>query len=190
MNDCSPGSSDTLVPLIIDNIQSQKQATDEGSTTVSAILAQGTNTVSFALQGRSDMVSVILANINSLVSHPTGPSNTARDASGLLAIAIAKSHPSVSATALSSAFTSTGIHSLAGFELLKKAGTLDAHHGSHGESCECAACLSSPATSFQITAAPPLPTHELMARAYVARAETVTVTVSYVYILTRSSVLI
>ncbi|KAF7856353.1 hypothetical protein EAF04_009881 [Stromatinia cepivora] len=178
LNYCSPDPSNTPVPLIIDHIQSENEATEEGSTTVSAILAQGTNTVSFALQGRSDMVSVVLANINSLVTHPTGISNTARDAIGLLAIAMAKSKPSISSTAVSSAATSTDLHSLAAFELLKKAAAYNVHHGSHGESCDCSACISSPAASIPITAAPPLPTHELMARAFLARAETVTVTVS------------
>ncbi|KAK6614765.1 hypothetical protein H4I96_01086 [Botrytis cinerea] len=150
----------------------------EGSTTVSAILAQGTNTVSFALQGRSDMVSVILANINSLMTHPTGVSNTVRDATGLLAIAMAKSRPSISSTSVESASTPTDLHSLAAFELLKKAAAYNVHHDSHGDSCDCAACISSPAVSIPITIAPPLPTHELMARAFVARAETVTVTIS------------
>ncbi|KAJ8058688.1 hypothetical protein OCU04_012861 [Sclerotinia nivalis] len=178
LNYCSPDPLNTPVPLIIDHVQSENEATEEGSTTVSAILAQGTNTVSFALQGRSDMVSVILANINSLVTRPTGISNTARDATGLLAIAMAKSKPSISSTAISSAATPTDLHSLAAFELLRKAAAYNVHHGSHGESCDCSACISSPAASIPITVAPPLPTHELMARAFLARAETVTVTVS------------
>ncbi|TGO20251.1 hypothetical protein BPAE_0319g00080 [Botrytis paeoniae] len=178
LNDCSPDSLNTPTSLIIDHVQSQKQALEEGSTTVSAILAQGTNTVSFALQGRSDMVSVILANINSLVTHPTGVSNNVRDATGLLAIAMAKSRPSISSTSVQSASTPTDLHSLAAFELSKKAAAYNVHHDSHGESCDCAACISSPAASIPITIAPPLPTHELMARAFVARAETVTVTIS------------
>ncbi|KAI9645245.1 hypothetical protein NHQ30_005979 [Ciborinia camelliae] len=176
LNDCSLGSSNTPAPLI-DHIHYQDLTTEEGSTTVSAILAQGTNTVSISLQGRPDMVSVILANINSLVAHPAGISNTARDASGLLAIAMAKSKPSIPSTAILSAATPTDLHSLAAFELLKKAAAYNAHHDSHGETCECAACISSPAASIPITAAP-LPTHELMARAFLARADTVTVTVS------------
>ncbi|TGO50778.1 hypothetical protein BCON_0176g00110 [Botryotinia convoluta] len=178
LNDCSPDSLNTPTSLIIHHIQSQKQAMEEGSTTVSAILAQGTNTVSFALQGRSDMVSVILANINSLVTHSTGVSNTVRDATGLLAIAMAKSRPSISTTSVQSASNPTDLHSLAAFELSKKAAAYNVHHDSHGESCDCAACISSPAASIPITIAPPLPTHELMARAFVARAETVTVTIS------------
>ncbi|KAF7926463.1 hypothetical protein BELL_0275g00080 [Botrytis elliptica] len=178
LNDCSPHSLNTPTSLIIDHIRSQKQAMEEGSTTVSAILAQGTNTVSFALQGRSDMVSVILANINSLVTHPTGVSNTVRDATGLLAIAMAKSRPSISSTSVQLASTPTDLHSLAAFELSKKAAAYNVHHDSHGESCDCAACISSPAASIPITIAPPLPTHELIARAFVARAETVTVTIS------------
>lgn len=190
LNDFSPDSSNTPVPISIEQIQSRWEPTKEGSTTVSAVLAQGTNTVSFALQGRSDMVSVILANINSLVTHPTGVSNTVRDATGLLAIAMAKSKPSVSSTAVPSIATPTDLHSLAAFELLKKAATYNVHHDSHGEACDCAACNSSPAASIPITAAPPLPTHELMARALMVRAETVTVTVSYVYVRLRSSVLI
>ncbi|TGO07542.1 hypothetical protein BTUL_0267g00100 [Botrytis tulipae] len=178
LNEYSPDSLNTPTSLIIDHIQSQKQAMEEGSTTVSAILAQGTNTVSFALQGRSDMVSVILANINSLVTHPTGVSNTVRDATGLLAIAMAKSRPSISSTSVQLASSPTDLHSLAAFELSKKAAAYNAHHDSHGESCDCATCISSPAASIPITIAPPLPTHELMARAFVARAETVTVTIS------------
>ncbi|KAM0132898.1 hypothetical protein ACHAP3_006187 [Botrytis cinerea] len=178
LNNCSPDSLNAPTSLIIDHVQSQRQAMKEGSTTVSAILAQGTNTVSFALQGRSDMVSVILANINSLMTHPTGVSNTVRDATGLLAIAMAKSRPSISSTSVESASTPTDLHSLAAFELLKKAAAYNVHHDSHGDSCDCAACISSPAVSIPITIAPPLPTHELMARAFVARAETVTVTIS------------
>ncbi|TGO34384.1 hypothetical protein BHYA_0199g00080 [Botrytis hyacinthi] len=178
LNDCSPDSLNTPTSLIIDHIQSQEQAMEDGSTTVSAILAQGTNTVSFALQGRSDMVSVILANINSLVTHPTGVSNTVRDATGLLAIAMAKSRPSISSTSVQLAATPTDLHSLAAFELSKKAAAYNVHHDSHGESCDCAACISSPEASIPITIAPFLPTHELMARAFVARAETVTVTIS------------
>ncbi|KAF5878961.1 uncharacterized protein Bfra_001134 [Botrytis fragariae] len=177
LHDCSPDSLNTPTSLIIDRIQSEKHAMEE-STTVSAILAQGTNTVSFALQGRSDMVSVILADINSLVTHPTGVSNTVRDATGLLAIAMAKSRPSISTTSVQSASTPTDLHSLAAFELSKKAEAYNVHHNSHGESCDCAACISSTAASIPITIAPPLPTHELMARAFVARAETVTVTIS------------
>ncbi|KAF7914088.1 uncharacterized protein EAF01_000494 [Botrytis porri] len=178
LTDCSPDCLNTPASLIIDHTQSQEQAMEEGSTTVSAILAQGTNTVSFALQGRSDMVSVILANINSLVIHPTGVSNTVRDATGLLAIAMAKSRPSISSTLVQSASIPTDLHSLAAFELSKKAVAFNAHHHSHGESCDCAACISSPAAFIPITIAPPLPTHELMARAFVARAVTVTVTIS------------
>ncbi|TEY59182.1 hypothetical protein BOTCAL_0196g00060 [Botryotinia calthae] len=178
LNDCSSDSLNTPTSLIIDHIQSQRQAMEKGSTTVSAILAQGTNTVSFALKGRSDMVSVILANINSLMAHPTGVSNTVRDATGLLAIAMAKSRPSISSTSVKSASISTDLHSLAAFELLKKAAAYNVYHDSHGDSCDCAACISSPAASIPITIAPPLPTHELMARAFVARAETVTVTIS------------
>ncbi|KAF7960359.1 hypothetical protein EAE96_000044 [Botrytis aclada] len=177
LNDCSPDSLKTPTSLI-DHIQSQKQAIEEGSTTVSAILAQGINTVSFALGGRSDMVSIILANINSLVTHPTGVSNTVRDATGLLAIAMAKSRASISSTSVQSAPTPIDLHSLAAFELSKKAAAYNAHHDSHGESCDCAACISSPAASIPITVAPSLPTHELMARAFTARAETVTVTIS------------
>ncbi|KAA8575915.1 hypothetical protein EYC84_006080 [Monilinia fructicola] len=178
LDDCSPGSSDNPTPLVIDHIQPQRQAIGERSTMVSAILAQGTNTVSFALQGRSDMVSVILANINSLVTHPTGISNTVRDASGLLAIAMAKSNPSVTRPSVPAAATPTDLHSFAAFELLKKATTFHDRHDFHGEACDCAACILSSEASIPITAASPLPTHELMARAFGARAETVTVTVS------------
>ncbi|CAD6447685.1 caca0db9-e1ac-496e-92ec-a5559c829b5d [Sclerotinia trifoliorum] len=174
LNYCSPDPLNTPIPLIINDIQSENVAAEKGSTTVSAILAQGTNTVSFAVQGRSDMVSVILANINSLVTHPTGVSNTARDATGLLAIAMAKSKPSIPSMAISSTATPTDLHSLAAFELLRKAVAYNSHHDPHGESCDCSACVS----SIPITIAPPLPTHELMARAFLARAETVTVTVS------------
>ncbi|RAL60228.1 hypothetical protein DID88_000008 [Monilinia fructigena] len=146
---------------------------------VSAILAQGTNTVSFSLQGRSDVVSVILANINSLITHPTGVSNTVRDASGLLAIAMAKSNPSVTRPSVPAAATPTDLHSFAAFELLKKATTFNGRHDFHGEACDCAACILSPAAAIPITAASPLPTHELMARAFGVRAETITVTISY-----------
>lgn len=183
LNYCSPDPLNTPTPIIIDDIQSENEATEKESTTVSAILAQGTNTVSFALQGRCDMVSVILANINSLVAHPTSVSNTARDASGLLAIAMAKSNPSIPSTAMSSAATPSDLHSLAALELLRKAVAYNVHHDSHGESCDCSACIFSQATPVPITIAPPLPTHELMARAFLARAETVTVTVSYVTVL-------
>ncbi|KAB8290390.1 hypothetical protein EYC80_010823 [Monilinia laxa] len=178
LDDCSPCFSNNPSPLIVDHTQSQKQATGDRSTMVSAILAQGTNTVSLALQGRSDMVSVILANINSLVTHPTGVSNTVRDASGLLAIAMAESNPSVTRPSVPAAVTPTDLHSFAAFELLKKATTFNGRHDFHGEGCDCAACILSPAASIPITAASPLPTHELMARAFGARAETVTVTVS------------
>ncbi|TGO50972.1 hypothetical protein BOTNAR_0373g00040 [Botryotinia narcissicola] len=178
LNEYEPASLNTPTSLIIDHTQSQKQAMEEGPTTVSAILIQGTNTVSFDLQGRPDMVSVILANINSLVTHPTGVSNTVRDATGLLAIAMAKSRPSISSTSVQLASTPTDLHSLAAFELSKKAAAYNAHHDSNCETCDCAACISAPAASIPITTAPPLPTHKLMARAFVARAETVTVTIS------------
>ncbi|QSZ36438.1 hypothetical protein DSL72_006317 [Monilinia vaccinii-corymbosi] len=179
-NDCSPDSSNIPPPLINHHSHSQKQAIEAGSTTISAILAQGTNTASLALQGRSDMVFVILANINRLVTHPTGVSNTVRDASGLLAIAMAKSNPSDTKAPATYAATPTDLHSFAAFELLKKAATYS-HQDSHGESCDCAACNPSPAAPILITAAPPLPTHELIARALGARAETATVTVTVTF---------
>jgi hypothetical protein len=167
----------SVIPALplVDGTQYDEDAVDAGSTTVSTFLAQGTNTVSLALEGRSDMVSVILANINSLVSHPTTSANSARDATGMLAIAMANAKPSASRTAALSVTTSS-LESLAAFELFKKSGMQEYH--AHSDDCDCASCVASPAALSPLTAAPHFPTlHPLMPRAYMA---TVTVTVTCV----------
>jgi hypothetical protein len=173
--DCHDHVSVLPTLMFVDGIQYEEEAVDAGSTTVSTFLAQGTNTVSLALQGRSDMVSVILANINSLVSHPTASSNSARDATGMLAIALVNAKPGVSRTAALSV-TTTSLESVAAFELLKKSALQDDHV--HSDDCDCASCVASPVALPPLTAAPPFPTlHPLMPREYMA---TVTVTVTYV----------
>ncbi|PQE14006.1 hypothetical protein CJF30_00006809 [Rutstroemia sp. NJR-2017a BBW] len=165
----------SVIPALplVDGTQYQEDVVDAGSTTVSTFLAQGTNTVSLALAGRSDMVSVILANINSLVSHPTTSGNSARDATGMLAIAMANAKPSAPRTAALSVTTSS-LESLAAFELFKKSAMQEDHV--HSGDCDCASCVASPVALSPLTAAPHFPTlHPLMPRAYMA---TVTVTVT------------
>ncbi|KAM3077964.1 hypothetical protein ACMFMF_004377 [Clarireedia jacksonii] len=170
--DCHDHVSVLPTFLVADGTQHEKEV-DAGSTTVSTVLTQGTNTVSLALQGRSNMISVILANIDSLVSHPTASSNSARDATGLLAIAMANEKPSVSKTAAPSV-TISSLESIAAFELFKKYALQDDYV--HSDDCGCVSCITSPAALSPLTAAPPFPTlHPLMARADMA---TVTVTVT------------